>query len=466
MTDGFDFEDSRHSARGRSSDSIQRAFKAQVNKNIKLLSAKDPEVRREAAYVLGELGEPQAITALVRSYRKDKDRGVREAARYSLGMFRALEKALSGTEAERERALSLAESIITRGEIGKRSSLGGGLLPRIRMMLVASLIVLALLNVGFIVLKNLPQGASDETPTQVASANSTPEAGKEPAQVVEELRVLLGQLRGDASKLQRQMLNVQTGEALDCATEFANPLPYSLPADLQASSPDLVSASSQINSARLDLVTTKSIFDQACAEGAEPLTAEAVVAPLERITALLRTLSSLDPLLDAAQISGPTETPTQALPTETPTETPTLEPTATLSPATINNHIIGLDFIVEQMTDQRGAVKLLLQYWMDVRSSGVTAGCRPPYPTIPVNYPPLDASLAERLPQLQQAVDQVNTGLELARQGWAMFIDACNTNSLAAQLANGEVFAQTADSAFATSVGLLDEVKRLQREGS
>src|SRR5690606_12509791 len=123
-------------------------------------------------------------------------------------------------------------------------------------------------------------------------------------------------------------------------------------------------------------------------------------------------------------------------------ETNTPEPTATLSAATVNNHLIGLDFILQQMTDQRGAVKLLLQYWSDVRNAGVTDGCRPPYPSIPANYPAIDSTLAERLPELKQAVDQINTGLELTRQGWLMFIDACNTSTLGTQIANAEVFAQ------------------------
>jgi HEAT repeat protein len=51
---------------------------------VQMLSDKDWQVRREAAWALGEIGDPKAVPFLIRSLR-DKDKYVRRAAAWALG---------------------------------------------------------------------------------------------------------------------------------------------------------------------------------------------------------------------------------------------------------------------------------------------------------------------------------------------------------------------------------------------
>ncbi|MCA9890397.1 MAG: HEAT repeat domain-containing protein, partial [Anaerolineae bacterium] len=79
----------------------QAAFEARVDTYIR--AAMSPKLaknkRLKAIEFLGESGEPKAIPTLVRIYNNDKDPKVRQAAEYSLGMFRALDDALDGPQA-------------------------------------------------------------------------------------------------------------------------------------------------------------------------------------------------------------------------------------------------------------------------------------------------------------------------------------------------------------------------------
>src|SRR5262245_9847336 len=61
-----------------------------------------PKESVEAAYWLGEAGDPSAIPELVLVYNKDKTSGMKEAATYALGMFKALQEALDDPEMQDE----------------------------------------------------------------------------------------------------------------------------------------------------------------------------------------------------------------------------------------------------------------------------------------------------------------------------------------------------------------------------
>src|SRR5690606_4231220 len=89
--DDFDFGDS--GTGGSVSGSGIDAFSQQVDQKIKILSTSrkiDDKERIEAAYWLGEFGEPKAITALSLAYRRSKNPKVKAAAEYALGQFKAL----------------------------------------------------------------------------------------------------------------------------------------------------------------------------------------------------------------------------------------------------------------------------------------------------------------------------------------------------------------------------------------
>src|SRR5690606_23212771 len=120
------------------------AFEAKVRKNIKLLSAPDAKVRRESAAWLGEAGDPSAITRLRQLYEEDPDKGVRQAAAYSLGMFSALEAGLNGPN--QEDVVQRLEDIALKGKFGSRSRMPVGFLRKLLLGLLVSLAILLALN--------------------------------------------------------------------------------------------------------------------------------------------------------------------------------------------------------------------------------------------------------------------------------------------------------------------------------
>lgn len=121
------------------------AFVALVQKRIKDLSSPDAKVRRKAAEWLGESGEPSAISRLRQVYETDPDAKVRETAEYSLGMFRALETALDGDEAES--VMETLEDIVVRNKMGHRNRIPTQRLQQLITALIVSLLILVIFTV-------------------------------------------------------------------------------------------------------------------------------------------------------------------------------------------------------------------------------------------------------------------------------------------------------------------------------
>lgn len=116
------------------------AFVTLVRERIKDLSSSDARVRRKAAEWLGESGEPSAISRLRQIYESDPNAKVRQAAEYSLGMFRALETALDGDEAEA--VMETLEDIIVRNKTGRRNRISTQRLQQLITALIVSLLIL------------------------------------------------------------------------------------------------------------------------------------------------------------------------------------------------------------------------------------------------------------------------------------------------------------------------------------
>lgn len=452
-----DFDDLDEGEGAGGSGPVNPEFDSKVKKYIKQLTAKDPAERREAAYWLGESGEPKAISALARTYRKDKDKTVRDAAKYALGMFRALQLALDGSEKQQTYAITLLDKIVNHGQMGRRSPLSPRTLLRIQIGLASLLLVIIALNVL------LPALSAGGIQTDQPAATATPTTAPDPIAALGEVRSALAQIRTDASLLQRQFVGFQTSGRFDCAATFSSLLP--LGPETAAGFAQIEQLIGQLNSQRSALIVARSVFEDACAEGAEPPAPEIVTGQLDAVTGVLRALNGFDQQIDSVQavlIITPTEPPSTAAPTETPTPTETNTPTPTISPALISSHIIALELIIQEMTQARGANTLLRQYWQDAQNFGVTDGCRPPYPNIPPDYLPLDPLVAEAYPNLNEAVVQVNIGLSLTRQGWEMFKTACGGRNIAGESVTGLQFVDAANSAYSVGINLLDRVRRGQ----
>src|SRR5690606_17805994 len=119
-------------------------FESNVRQNIKLLSSPDAKVRRKAAAWLGEAGEPSAITRLKQVYETDPDASVRQAAAYSLGMFKMLEQQMDGPNSER--VYELLEDVQMRGKMGQRARIRTGCLMRLLVALLVSLAIILAFN--------------------------------------------------------------------------------------------------------------------------------------------------------------------------------------------------------------------------------------------------------------------------------------------------------------------------------
>jgi hypothetical protein len=144
-----------------------------------------------------------------------------------------------------------------------------------------------------------------------------------------------------------------------------------------------------------------------------------------------------------------TEAPPATLEAPTPTPGEVANPRA---------HLGALYNIIDAMQGANGANLLLTQRWADVRNSGTNAGCGLAVPTIPADYvlPEIDANASA---DLKLAVDLINSGLALVRQGWNQYTNGCNTNSLAASLNAGQQSTQNATIAFQSAETLLNNVR-------
>jgi hypothetical protein len=416
------------------------AFEAEVKVKInQLSSSKDAKLRLEAARWLGEAGEPSAITALSLVYRKDPDKRVREAAAYSLGMFKALAEAWNGDN--RDEAVRLLEAIALDGKMGKRAALPVRRLVRIELALLISAALVAVLS--FV----LPQ---------IVKQPGAPVADKERTALLTELRTAWQNLAGDANTLQQQF---QAG-TFKCDTPFQNVAPFRLSANNEQNMTDVAAIVKTFNEAQALFTPIKAKFDESCRANT-PLTPEELSQQMAALGTMMQKLPDIGRALVTAE-SVPIPTPT--IPAiDAPTAQPTTAgaPTVPPSPTTkvdIRQHVTDLQKIVDQMTDLRGLNTLLRQYWTEARNSGQTVGCQETLPAIPPNYA-LPAETAQASPDLKLAADLVNTGLTALRTGQQLFTQACGTGSPGLSADAGLRQVNIAQQAFTTATTQLTRLR-------
>ena len=450
-----DFDDEDAGGVSREDRARMNAFVKKVDENIKILgSRKHPiDQRIDAAHWLGESGEPKAITMLAKVYRKEKDKNLREAAGYSLSMFRALEEALAGDEEEQAHAMTLINAVIMEGKEGKRAPVSPTLLARIRIGLAVSLVVLLALVV-IIPGTGTPDGDGDgDLPTLVGGGNGG--GDNEVGLALRDIRTLYAETRDDANSLNQQFQLVSGGGEADCEIVFHKPLAYTLPEAVASTNTALVSVVDRLNQVRTDVETARTPFDQAC-QDAVAITPETLTSSLDTLLGVMVLFNTLETDIATAESAAGVPIPT-ALPTETPRPTSTPEPTATIDPASYRAHITTLEFMMGQITGQRQPLGLLEQFWTDARDAGITDACVDPIPEIPADYI-LPADVGALVPDLKAATDQMNLGLALLRSGWTAFENACQNNTLIEQASTGLIASETARAAFDEAANLLNKL--------
>lgn len=262
------------------------AFEAKVRQNIKLLSSPDAKERRKAASWLGEAGEPSAITRLKQVYEEDADASVRQAAGYSLGMFKRLEQKMNGPDSER--VYELLEDVQLRGKVGHRVPVRTGCLARLIVALLVSLAIILAFN--FVIWPQYEDQIRDVLGVEAPSAAADSDDG--PATAEEALDTLLTSIRADAMLLQTQYANPA---ALDCDATFANPTPYT------TTDAALADLATRLNGQVTQLIIAKAPYNQACTSASPTLTAEQVAGPQAAIEAVLAELTTIETDLNAAQ---------------------------------------------------------------------------------------------------------------------------------------------------------------------
>lgn len=438
-----------------------------INAMLDQLERGNVSQRRAAAQWLGEAAAGEAVDELIKAYHDDEDRGVRQAAAYALGMFRAVDKALK--EGREEEVVALLHEVEDEGRLGHRAPTGKWM--RRILGLTLALVLLGVLN---LFVNNL-------------RAALFPDLARDRAVVAREIQTQFIPIRNDVNTLQSQFVNVVVnGGDLDCTAFFNDPPPVAALPNLDSLvHDDLAALVERMNEVHSALLTTKTAYNDACF-GASPLTREgagevyrgfvptitrvgeldaALVAVIEDTPAIAPT--ALTPI-PAATNAPPTPEPATAAPTlestsapatSAPIVMPTQPPVAGESGANPARHLPGLYAIVDTVTSTRGAASLLLRYWQDVQSTGSTDGCAVATPGIPENYsvlPEVDLQVSQ---ELARAVTLINNGLSALREGWRTFQASCQTGNMVAGVENGLAFAQAADAAFQAAVPLLDRVR-------
>lgn len=469
---GSEFDDDLDSEFGMDADDAIDRHNTTVNNKIAALKSKRASVavRVEAAKWLGTSGEPRTITTLLRAYKTDKDKKVQNAAKAALGQFRALQVAMESDDEEDQKEVNeLLEGVIFRGERGKSLGIPIGTMWGIQ----GALLVLFFILIGAaLVLGGQPSTADGDDPvlpTEIAQ-DVPPQTGEtateEVAPVADRTSVLLAlsqqhaSLQSDAGVLSEQVRAITQGFGQDCSMEtFIQAQPYDIPPEFDTTgNEDVVSASEQLNAIQTDFFAIDADLQQSCNTQIS-LSTDQALSHLEKITQAGPILAELPGLWAGVDFSTvPTEVP---IPTDTPAPTETPTPIPTTDPSALLPEIQAMDFIIEEMNASiRGTNSLILQYWTDVQTAGTTAACNDMPPTIPANYTvPQTADLAFAPPQLATAAQQVNLGLELSRQSWALFTQSCQDGSLSSNVSTGLTAAQTAKSAFESATNSLDQLR-------
>src|SRR5262249_39820938 len=158
----------------------------------------------------------------------DADPSVKDAAAYSLGMFRKLEEELTGDNSEA--VMALLQKVALEGKMGGRLRLRARALVKLELGLLVSAILLAvlafilpgILKGGGIVLPSV----GNNNPTQVAAVPD-----KDRGTLLNELRSAFTQVSNNATKLQSQYRLVLGGGKLPCNEFFDTLTPYNLAAN-------------------------------------------------------------------------------------------------------------------------------------------------------------------------------------------------------------------------------------------
>lgn len=446
------------------------AFSRRVKKQVAVMMSPKkytPQQRIKATRWLGEAGEPTSIPHLVKVYQKDPTPGMKAAAKESLSQLKALgELYTSDDEEMRQMAVEVISDIVIKGQFGKPSRIPA----RVLRLLIFAFSVSAVVIFGLgLLIGNRPEDPSlvpldvQLTRTAVALAqtpSATPTESDNPAEALQRLLGYYVDLDADSRALQGQMLVISRNQPLDCALTFANRDAYTLPPSLSgfAELPAVVDA---LNSAQAQIRAVYTRYRQSC-DTAQPIDRQSALDLGTQLVEAQRALVGVPAVLSALGVNVPPTPFASPIPTNTalPTETPT--PTNTPNAERIRLQVLAVQAILDEMNGLRGKNNLLVDYWKLYRDFRSRDGClQLPAPPIPGEFVLPQNVADEAPPELQLAVDLLNSGLTQSRRSWAAFESACNANALAQTVDSQLPEAEAARTAFNNAQAQLDVVKAI-----
>ena len=411
-----------------------------VKNTLKNLRVSNVKQRREAARMAGELGIDKAIPKLVDLVENDKDKQVRDNAVYALGMFAAFRDAIeSGDEYEQETAFEAIQHMVETGEIGKSAAITSSIVQLTQGGL--GVLLALLIHANIFVASNTFQNINTNSGTTTVNATVRP--------ILDLIAPAVDQLthmENNALNLKPQYDIAATGQtpSFEQCQYFYNTelTDITLLDGERAAYTAMATVYDQLNNLRTILDSSHTRMTRACFD-AEPIPAEEAVNSLAVIT---RFLDEIVP--GFRMVLEQQSQPTVPAP---PQEQEVLEPpvAATLTLQELRPYVGAVYNIIDEVTSDRGAATLLLQYWQNIQSGANPINvCQAEVPTIPPPYQtPADVLIPERF---QRSIDVVNQGLNILRTGWATFQLKCQEggNVLVSEAATGVTVAEGANIAF------------------
>lgn len=462
------------------------AHEAEVERQMNVLQSRKRETKERvaAAQFLGGSGVPKAISALRRVYspKREKDKKVRKAAEKALGQFKALDEAIGRDpgqpvmaalgEGRNAHIMELLQNIAT-GQAG-----GGGGGSRVMRMLNGLLVVTLVL---LLALNFMPasDSTSDDDGTdaqtvddpltadfvQYQDAEAYTLVDADALGLLESLRAGLVEMRGAQAVMNTEFAAIKDGTAATC------PLPVSLPGAVAMTREqeikyfDIGDIMARYTIANTSLNTANTIHQTACDEAREPGESEVtqaqealgvvttqIITIEQQIRGQLRTVytEAAPEVVETTVPEITTEPEVVSTPeiTEEPEETAVVDITPEDEPGLTDSEMRGyvqqLVAVISQVNGTRGAASTLSAFWQDIETSGSTGGCALPRPIVPF-LDPLPQDIAESgIIELQTAWTDVRAALDLLRNGWNLFQDACTNNNLGDVWPQGKATVDTA----------------------
>lgn len=452
----------------------QDEFISEVDARINMLKRSkqySAEERIAAARWLGESGVVDAVEPLVIVYQRDKTPGMREAAAYALGQFKAIEEGLDDSSTRQDVADMLDRIVLFR-EFGKPAPMRA-----IRMRQVGLLVsFVVFIGIGLLLLmqpnateRELAVTADAATAIALqatefaelgvtATLSPTPTPTVTPTPDTIGIQVQLVSEYANSINTDADNLRVQFGEigrngpgTQDCELSFNQPAPLTLSSVGQQSDVlvEIVALLNELKTAVDDIIVN---YNRSCTNpaglterlaldfGSEAVGVQGTIVPVQQ------TLSAIDP--DAVQDAA--TAPQATAPAggdESTLEATTEEAESALDFGAARTEIQALQRIIDNMNGLRQPAPTMVQYWQDVQNSGSSAGCNQPQPVVPEDYT-VPLAIAQQVPEIAQAASAVNIGLQALRDNVTAFYNGCAAGNLAAQASNRLSQAQVAQTAF------------------